>query len=92
MDNSNNKGIIELLTKYQINDYQFIKSKSDIAFSWSNSIILVVGGRGSNINRIAGQLKLKQHRTKIEINLNAIRKTFTSLKTDFLLTPNVWLW
>ncbi len=80
MDNSNNKGIIELLIKYQIDDYQFIKSKSDITFSLSNSIILVVGGKGSNMNRIAGQLKLKQHRTKIEINLNAIRKNIHLVK------------
>ena len=80
MDNSNNKGIIELLKKYQIDDYQFIKSKSDITFSLSNSIILVVGGRASNMNRIAGQLKLKQHRTKIEINLNAIRKNIHLVK------------
>ena len=79
-DNSNNKGIIELLKKYQIDEYHFIKSKSDITFSFSNSIILVVGGKGSNMNRIAGQLKLKQHRTKIEINLNAIRKNIHRVK------------
>ena len=79
-DNSNNKGIIELLKKYQIDEYHFIKSKSDITFSLSNSIILVVGGKGSNMNRIAGQLKLKQHRTKIEINLNAIRKNIHRVK------------
>ena len=79
-DNSNNKGIIELLKKYQIDEYHFIKSKSDITFSFSNSVILVVGGKDSNMNRIAGQLKLKQHRTKIEINLNAIRKNIHLVK------------
>ncbi|MGB1647358.1 MAG: alanine racemase, partial [Crocinitomicaceae bacterium] len=80
MDNSKNKGIIELFKKYQIDDYHFIKSKSDITFSLSHSTVLVVGGKGSNMNRIAGQLKLKHHRTKIEINLNAIRKNIHLVK------------
>ena len=80
MDNSNNKGILELLKKYQIDNYHFIKSKSDINFSLSDSIILVVGGKDSNMNKISAQLKLKQHRTKIEINLNAIRKNIHLVK------------
>ena len=85
-DNSNNKGIIELLKKYQIDEYHFIKSKSDITFSLSNSIILVVGGKGSNMNRIAGATKIKttpnQDRNKFKCHKKNIHRVKDRLSSD----------
>ena len=77
---ANKSEILDLVKQYQIDEHYFIESKEDIDFPISNSVILVKGGKDTNMNRIAGQLKLKHHRTKIEINLSAIRKNIHLVK------------
>jgi len=79
-DMANKSETLDLVKQYQIDEHHFIESKDDIDFPISNSVILVKGGKDTNMNRIAGQLKLKHHRTKIEINLSAIRKNIHLVK------------
>ena len=79
-DMANKREVLDLVKQYQIDEHHFIESKEDIDFPISNSVILVKGGKDTNMNRIAGQLKLKHHRTKIEINLSAIRKNIHLVK------------
>ncbi len=76
----NKNEALHLLKQYQIEDYYFIESLEDISFSLKGAVILVKGGKNSFMNKIAGQLKLKRHRTKIEINLSAIKKNIHLLK------------
>jgi Alr-MurF fusion protein len=76
----NKNEALHLLKQYQIEDYYFIESLEDISFSLKGAVILVKGGKNSFMNKIAGQLKLKRHRTKIEIDLSAIRKNIHLIK------------
>ena len=80
----NNNETLVLLDQYDIDEYYFIESVEDIKFSLEHSVVLVKGGKDSNMNKIAGQLKLKRHRTKLEINLSAIRKNLHLLKDRLL--------
>jgi alanine racemase len=48
--------------------------------SLSNAVVLVKGNAGSSMNKVAHQLKLKHHRTKINVNLSALRKNIHALK------------
>ena len=74
-------GTIQVLHRYQPDAFYFIESIKDINFSLSNTVVLVKGGKESFMNKIAGQLKLKRHRTKIEVNLTAIRKNLHLIKS-----------
>ena len=76
----NKQGAIDVLKKNGVDEFYFIESIKDVDFSINNAVILVKGGKTSVMNKIAGQLKLKQHRTKIEINLSAIRKNIHLVK------------
>ena len=79
--NMDESGTIKVLNRYQPDAFYFIESIDDINFSLNNSIVLVKGGKESFMNKIAGQLKLKRHRTKIEVNLTAIRKNLHLIKS-----------
>lgn len=48
--------------------------------SLNNAVVLVKGNAGSSMNNIAHLLKLKQHRTQINVNLSALRKNIHALK------------
>ena len=48
--------------------------------SLKNAVILVKGNASSSMNNIAHLLKLKQHRTQINVNLSALRKNIHALK------------
>ena len=74
-------GTIQVLNRYQPDAFYFIESIDDIDFSLNNTVVLVKGGKESFMNKIAGQLKLKRHRTKIEVNLTAIRKNLHLIKS-----------
>jgi alanine racemase len=74
-------GTVKVLNRYQPDAFYFIESIDDINFSLNNAVVLVKGGKESFMNKIAGQLKLKRHRTKIEVNLTAIRKNLHLIKS-----------
>ncbi len=48
--------------------------------SIENSVVLVKGNAESSMNKVAHLLKLKQHRTQINVNLSALRKNIHILK------------
>ena len=72
---------IKVLDRYQPDAYHFINSIEDINFSLQDSVVLLKGGKESFMNKISGQLKSKRHRTKIEVNLTAIRKNLHLIKS-----------
>ena len=74
-------GTIQIINRYQPDAFYFIESINDINFSLNNAVVLVKGGKQSFMNKVAGQLKLKRHRTKIEVNLTAIRKNLHLIKS-----------
>lgn len=48
--------------------------------SLNNAVVLVKGNIDSPMNKVAHHLKLKHHRTKINVNLSALRKNIHALK------------
>ena len=76
----NKQEALDLMSQNGVVEYHFIDSIKDIDFPIDDTVILVKGGKTSKMNKIAGQLKLKHHRTKIEIDLSAIRKNIHLIK------------
>ena len=72
---------VKILIQYNPDAYYFIDSIDDIDFSLHDSVVLVKGGKESFMNKIAGQLKLKRHRTEIEVNLTNLRKNIHVVKS-----------
>jgi alanine racemase len=71
---------LDVMNKNGVDEYYFVESIKDVDFPINDAVILVKGGKTSMMNKIAGQLKLKHHRTKIEIDLSAIRKNIHLIK------------
>jgi alanine racemase len=79
-DSLNTPEIVALLEHYKTDEFYFIDCLEDVTCDLSNSIVLVKGSKGSNMNQIANQLKLKRHKTEIEVNLSAVRKNLHLIK------------
>ena len=69
-----------LLERYAPVNCHFIDELNLEESSLNNAVILVKGNAGSSMNKVAHQLKLKHHRTKINVNLSALRKNIHALK------------
>lgn len=76
----NKQEALDEMSQNGVDEYHFIDSIKEVDFPIKDSVILVKGGKTSTMNKIAGQLKLKHHRTKIEIDLSAIRKNIHLIK------------
>jgi len=76
----NKQEALDEMSQNGVDEYHFIDSIKDVDFPIKDTVILVKGGKTSTMNKIAGQLKLKHHRTKIEIDLSAIRKNIHLIK------------
>ena len=70
----------DLIDRFQPIDCHYLDSLDIDPEIIQNSVVLVKGNQGSFMNRIAHYLKLKHHRTKINVDLSALRKNIHLLK------------
>ena len=72
--------LVALLQSYAPLSYHFSDELTLEELSLRNAVVLVKGNAGSSMNKVAHMLKLKQHRTQINVNLSALRKNIHTLK------------
>ena len=72
--------IESLLERYAPLTCHFSNELNLPASNLNDAVVLVKGNAESSMNKIAHLLKVKQHRTKINVNLSALRKNIHSLK------------
>tara|TARA_B100000674_G_scaffold114010_1_gene85278 strand:+ start:337 stop:2619 length:2283 start_codon:yes stop_codon:yes gene_type:complete len=72
--------IESLLERYAPLTCHFSNELNLPASDLNDAVVLVKGNAESSMNKIAHLLKVKQHRTKINVNLSALRKNIHSLK------------
>ncbi len=70
----------DLIDRFQPIDCHYLDSLDIDPEIIQNSVVLVKGNQGAFMNRIAHYLKLKHHRTKINVDLSALRKNIHLLK------------
>ena len=69
-----------LLERYAPITCNFVDDLNMDESSLHNAVILVKGNAGSFMNKVAHRLKLKHHRTRINVNLSALRRNVHALK------------
>lgn len=74
------KELMEIIREYQPDAVQFVQSASEVDYTIQNSIILIKGARNSEMNRVAVRFKDKGHKTRIYIDLKALRKNILAHK------------
>jgi len=84
-DTAYRKGEVEKIVKaYQPDQLFVVKSNEPIHAAFENSVILIKGTRKADMQRVARQFRLKNHKTFVEIDLNAIRHNITVFKNNLL--------
>lgn len=72
--------LLLLLNRYVPDAFYFISETYALEASIADSVILVKGNKQSWMSKMANQLKVKHHRTKINVNLSALRNNIHHLK------------
>lgn len=66
--------IKESLERFGLSECFFIRKNEVHSFEQlHNQVVLIKGSRSSAIERVAAQFRLKRHKTRIEINLSAVK-------------------
>ncbi len=76
----NNREITSLFEYYKTDEFYFVDSLEETTCDISNAVVLIKGNKGTGMNQIANQLRLKRHKTEIEVNLSAARKNLHTIK------------
>ena len=63
----NKQEALDEMSQNGVDEYHFIDSIKDVDFPIKDTVILVKGGKTSTMNKIAGQIKLKNHRKNVNI-------------------------
>ena len=69
-----------LLESYAPITCHFVDDLNMDETSLHNAVILIKGNAGAFMNKLAHRLKLKHHRTRINVNLSALRRNIHALK------------
>ena len=72
--------LLKVLNRYAPDAYYFISESYKLEASIENNVILLKGNKQSWMGKMANNLKVKHHRTKINVNLSALRKNIHLLK------------
>ena len=72
--------IYSIAKPFKLNEIQLINSGEAPSFTFENSVVLIKGTRKSNMQTWAMHLKLRKHKTQIEINLSAVRHNLIAYK------------
>ena len=72
--------IYAITQPFQLDKIEVVYLNEEPAFTIENSVVLIKGTRKANMQKWAMQLKLKKHKTQIEINLSALRHNLLQYK------------
>ncbi len=72
--------IYSIAKPFKLNEIQLINSGEAPSLTFENSVVLIKGTRKSNMQTWAMHLKLRKHKTQIEINLSAVRHNLIAYK------------
>jgi alanine racemase len=68
--------------KFRPDYFEFVFQGKLPKFDISNAVVLVKGTRKSEMQKIAGRLKLKKHKTYLEIDLSAVKHNIQVFKSQ----------
>ena len=72
--------IYAIAQPFRLDQIQVVYLSEEPSFTIENSVVLIKGTRKANMQKWAMQLKLKKHKTQIEINLSALRHNLLQYK------------
>jgi hypothetical protein len=72
--------IYSIAKSFNLNEIHVVNSGDEPSFTFENSVVLIKGTRKSNMQKWAMHLKLRKHKTQIEINLSAVRHNLVEYK------------
>lgn len=80
-DNYYKKDEVEKIVKYFQPDQLFIlRNNEQLNATFEDSVVLIKGTRKADMQRLAKQYRLKNHKTVVEIDLSAVRHNITVFK------------
>lgn len=74
--------LLQKIKKFNPDSYQFIFEGENPKIDISDSVVLVKGTRKSEMQKLASRLRLKKHKTFVEINLSAIKHNIQVYKSQ----------
>ncbi len=81
--------LLQLLKKFKPDSYQFVFNDQNPKIDISNAVVLVKGTRKSEMEKLASRLRLKKHKTFVEINLSAIKHNIQVFKSQLKPTTKM---
>jgi alanine racemase len=81
--------LIQILKKFKPDSYQFVFQGQNPKIDVSNAVVLVKGTRKSEMEKLASRLRLKKHKTFVEINLSAIKHNVQVYKSQLKPTTKM---
>ena len=81
--------LIQILKKFKPDSYQFVFQGQNPKIDVSNAVVLVKGTRKSEMEKLASRLRLKKHKTFVEINLSAIKHNIQVYKSQLKPTTKM---
>lgn len=89
-DNLFRKKEVENLVKaYSPDQLYIIQAGDKIRKDFTDSVVLIKGTRKADMQRFAKQFRLKNHKTFVEIDLNAVRNNLTIFKKNLAPTTKI---
>lgn len=73
--------IYAITTPFQLDEIQVVYLNEEPSFIFENAVILIKGTRKANMQKWAIGLRLKKHKTQIEVNLSALRQNLLHYKS-----------
>ena len=81
--------LIQLINKFKPDSYQFVFQGQNPKIDVTNAVVLVKGTRKSEMEKLASRLRLKKHKTFVEINLSAIKHNIQVYKSQLKPTTKM---
>ena len=72
--------IYAIAQPFRLDQIQLVYLNEEPSFNFENAVVLIKGTRKANMQKWAMKLKLKKHKTQIEINLSALRHNLLQYK------------
>jgi alanine racemase len=76
--------IQQLIESFEPDEFFILKPTEVVQSSFHDAIILIKGTRKSDMQRIARQFRLKNHKTVLEVDLNALKNNIQVFKSKLL--------
>ena len=86
---SQQQDILKKIKKYKPENYVVVNPGENPKIDISNAVVLVKGTRKSEMQKLAARLRLKKHKTFLEINLSAIKHNIQIFKSNLKPTTKV---